>query len=45
MAKKRIFVTVTQNELAIVRRLMKQENRSQAYIATMIFLDGLKLVK
>jgi hypothetical protein len=45
MAKqKRIFVTVTEEQLEVVKKLMKQENRSQAYIATMVFQDGLKLV-
>jgi len=44
MAKKRIFVTVSSDELAIIQKLMKQEKRSQAQIATMIFQDGLKLL-
>lgn len=44
MEKKRIFVTVTEFELSVIKKLMKQEKRSQAYIATMIFSDGLKLV-
>lgn len=45
MAKqKRIFVTVTKEQLAVVKKLMEQENRSQAFIATMIFNDGFKLL-
>lgn len=42
--QKRIFVTVTPEQLAVIQKLMKQEDRSQAYIATMVFSDGLKLV-
>jgi len=45
MAKKRIFVTVDDSDLKIIKQLMKQEKRSQAYIATMVFQDGLKLLK
>lgn len=45
MAKqKRIFVTVTNEQLVVIQKLMEQENRSQAFIATMIFNDGLKLI-
>jgi hypothetical protein len=45
MAKKRIFVTVNDNDLKIIIQLMKAEKRSQAYVASMIFQDGLKLIK
>lgn len=45
MAKKRIPITVTDAELATIQTLMKQENRSRAYIATMVFQDGLKLTE
>lgn len=44
MANKRIFVTVTPEQLTVVQDLMKQEKRSQAAIASIIFEDGLKLV-
>lgn len=45
MAKKRIFVTVSDDQLKIIQKLMKQEDRSQAYIASIIFEDGLKLTE
>ncbi|MFA5243699.1 MAG: hypothetical protein WC380_00225 [Pedobacter sp.] len=45
MAKKRIFVNVTDNQLKVIEKLRNQENRSQSYIATMIFNDGFKLVE
>lgn len=45
MAKpKRIPITVTDDQLKIIHKLMKQENRSRAYIVSMVFSDGLKLV-
>jgi hypothetical protein len=40
----RIPITITEEELVILNKLMKQENRSRAQIATMIFQDGLKLL-
>ena len=46
MAKqKRIFVTVNNEQLAVVKKLMIEEDRSQSFIATKIFEDGLKLVE
>jgi predicted DNA binding CopG/RHH family protein len=45
MAKKRIPITVSEHDLEVIKKLMKQEGRSRAYIATTIFQDGLKLVK
>jgi len=44
MAKKRIPITVSDIDLDILQKLMKQEKRSRAQIATMIFQDGLKLI-
>lgn len=44
MAKKRIPITVSDEDLAIIKKLMKQEDRSRAHIATTIFQDGLKLI-
>ena len=46
MAKSiRIPITITEQQLVILKKIMKQENRSRAQIATLIFQDGLKLVK
>lgn len=46
MAKQtRIPITITEEQLVILKKLMKQENRSRAHIATMVFQDGLKLVE
>jgi len=45
MAKhKRIPVNVTEEQEVLIHKLMKMENRSRAYISTMVFADGLKLV-
>jgi len=45
MAKSiRIPITITEEQLVILKKLMKQENRSRAQVATMIFQDGLKLI-
>jgi len=41
----RIPITITEEQLVILKKLMKQENRSRAQIASIIFTDGLKLVK
>lgn len=40
----RIPITITEEQLVILKKLMKQENRSRTYIASMVFQDGLKLV-
>lgn len=41
---KRIPVDITEEQEILIHKLMKMENRSRAYIATMVFADGLKLV-
>lgn len=45
MKSERISIPVTLAELEIVKKLMKQEKRSKAFIAAMLFQDGLKLVE
>lgn len=44
MRSQRIYMPITQKQLEVVQKLMKQESKSKAQIVAMIFDDGLKLV-